>query len=60
MGQHLLEEEDPLVPGMPPMLTQVLAVGGDPTRLDLLVSDDLRLRGYQGIYYMHYTVLLLC
>jgi hypothetical protein len=53
-ADRLEEEEDPLVPGMPPMLTRVLAVGGDTTRLDLLVTN-LRHRGYQGT-----VLLLLC
>ncbi|KAM0923885.1 hypothetical protein ACQ4PT_005288 [Festuca glaucescens] len=45
MGHHQVEEPH-LVPGMAPMLTRVLAVGGDTTRLGRLVRN-LRLRGYQ-------------
>ncbi|CAM0953695.1 unnamed protein product [Alopecurus aequalis] len=47
MGHHQLPH-DPLVPGMPPALTRVLAVGGDTARLDRLVAN-LRLRGYQAV-----------
>ncbi|XP_071681016.1 two-component response regulator ORR22 [Lolium perenne] len=44
MGHHQLE--NPLVPGMAPTATRLLAVGGDTTKLGLLVTN-LRLRGYQ-------------
>jgi hypothetical protein len=48
MGHHQLE--NPLVPGMAPTATRLLAVGGDTTKLGLLVTN-LRLRGYQGMHY---------
>ncbi|KAM0900437.1 hypothetical protein ACQ4PT_020647 [Festuca glaucescens] len=44
MGHRLLE--DPLVPGMAPTATRLLAVGGDTAKLGRLVTN-LRLRGYQ-------------
>jgi hypothetical protein len=49
MGHHQTEEPH-LVPGMAPMLTRVLAVGGDTSTLGDLVTN-LRLRGYQGTIY---------
>jgi hypothetical protein len=55
MGHPLLEEplvplEDPLVPGLAPTATRLLAVGGDTTKLGHLATN-LRLRGYQGMDY---------
>ena len=50
--------DGPLVPGMLPMDTRVLAVGGDPARLHLIVTN-LELRGYQGTYHVRTTTVQL-